>query len=318
MNFALMEIILNSYAVIYLIRMSQMVMERHKKIKTEQTVAQVVNKVFEIEQAALKYPMEKALAIRATYDDFVGTVADIVRSEVPDLRNEEDLFIMVSSVAYSNADIQYETRAALMQGLEGESFSLNCYSSAVLFSDVLSRLGVNVTVIKTPDHILLSGRQFGFETTADPEESVYSVNKIRSLYAVRQEGSPELLASSAYLFAGMILVKQGEHAAAAEAYEKALAINPKDPEVLFNLGVAYFNVKRYDEAIKTYAKSIQADPNNGEAYFGMGAAYFNKREYGMAKKHYEASLKKKRANTPDSKVREYIKKSEDAAKKFGR
>ena len=313
-----MEIILNSYAVIYLIQMSQMVMEKHKPINVEQKVAQVVDKVFEIEQTALKYPTEKASAIRANYNDLVGTIADIVRSEVPDLRNEEDLFIMVSSVAYSNADIQYEKKATLMQGLEGESFSLNCYSSAVLFADVLSKLGVSVNAIKTPDHILISGKQFAFETTADPEESVYSLNKIRSLYSIHQTGSPELLVSSAYLFAGMILAKRGENLAAVEAYEKASAINPKDPEVLFNLGIAYFNVGRYNDSINSYAKSLKIDPNNGEAYFGMGAAYFNKREYSTAKKQYEASLKKKRVNTADSKVREYIKKSEDAAKKFGR
>lgn len=63
----------------------------------------------------------------------------------------------------------------------------------------------------------------------------------------------------------------GKWEAAATDYEKAIARNFKvEPIMLHDLGVAYFNMKRYQDALVQFDKTIALDPEYAKAYFDKG------------------------------------------------
>lgn len=59
----------------------------------------------------------------------------------------------------------------------------------------------------------------------------------------------------------------GAHARAAEAYEKALATKPGNPNVLTDLGVSYRNLGRFDESIAMFEKALAASPTHWQALY---------------------------------------------------
>lgn len=65
----------------------------------------------------------------------------------------------------------------------------------------------------------------------------------------------------------------GKWEAAATDYEKAIARNFRvEPIMLHDLGVAYFNMKRYQDALVQFDKTIALDPEYAKAYFDKGMA----------------------------------------------
>lgn len=57
--------------------------------------------------------------------------------------------------------------------------------------------------------------------------------------------------------------------------ELALAKEPNNPSILFNLGVMYDQVKQYPKALDAYGRAIKAKSDYTDAYFNSGALYFN-------------------------------------------
>ena len=79
-----------------------------------------------------------------------------------------------------------------------------------------------------------------------------------------------------------------ERYTARREYEKAVReylklINPHikngkryiyyDKEVITRLGVVYWNMKKYDTAVKIFNRVVQKDPNYGKALFYLGLSY---------------------------------------------
>ncbi|MDI6640735.1 MAG: tetratricopeptide repeat protein [Elusimicrobiota bacterium] len=48
---------------------------------------------------------------------------------------------------------------------------------------------------------------------------------------------------------------------AIEEFKKALKFNPNDPEIYYNLGLAYESKGELDEARKMYEKAVEINPN---------------------------------------------------------
>ena len=55
-------------------------------------------------------------------------------------------------------------------------------------------------------------------------------------------------------------------------YDKALAINPNNTDVLNNKGAALAKLNNFDEAIASFDKALAIKPNNTDALNGKGAA----------------------------------------------
>ncbi|MEZ5054612.1 MAG: tetratricopeptide repeat protein [Chitinophagales bacterium] len=58
-------------------------------------------------------------------------------------------------------------------------------------------------------------------------------------------------------------------------FESAVAKDPKNASIIFNLAVLYDKNKQTDKAKETYDKAIAIKPDYGDAYFNIGVMYFN-------------------------------------------
>jgi S1-C subfamily serine protease/Flp pilus assembly protein TadD len=58
-----------------------------------------------------------------------------------------------------------------------------------------------------------------------------------------------------------------------EAYQRALAINPKSEPAWFYLGQAYASTRRYGEAVDAYREAGKVSPHDDRAYTAAGFAY---------------------------------------------
>lgn len=61
-----------------------------------------------------------------------------------------------------------------------------------------------------------------------------------------------------------------------EKLEAAIAMNPTEPTLYYNVGVMNMNMNNTEEAIKNFKKAIELKPDYGDAYTNIGAAYVNK------------------------------------------
>ena len=282
-------------------------------IARQKQMKRIVDAVFSNEAAALKYPKDRMNDLRARYEDYVSSITATVHDQVPNLKIEREVFDHLASVFYSN--FNYADGKLVMTGLESSPSAVNCYGSSLMFADVLSRLNVKFEVVKAPGHVLLLGNKYGFETTVEEGESMFYETDLKKLYPIHQIGGVEMLLSAAYLSVGSYLVenaKNGAYSSAIASYKKALDINPKDPEALYDLGIAYSKAGQYDNSIDSYRKALLIDKDNGNIYFGMGTAYYHKKEYGNAISSYQKSLKTKKRSVSDSVIYESIGKSYEA------
>jgi tetratricopeptide (TPR) repeat protein len=69
------------------------------------------------------------------------------------------------------------------------------------------------------------------------------------------------------------MLKNGQIKEAIPFLESSAKVEPVDPEVLFNLGIAYSELKQYDEAIIRLKRTVQLKPNHARAWNGLGFAY---------------------------------------------
>ena len=53
----------------------------------------------------------------------------------------------------------------------------------------------------------------------------------------------------------------GKFEDALECYDKALAIDPNDKDILYNKGLTLHSLNRHDEAFQYYDRALQIDPN---------------------------------------------------------
>lgn len=58
-------------------------------------------------------------------------------------------------------------------------------------------------------------------------------------------------------------------------FEKALASDPKNASIAFNLGVLYDKLQNMDKTKEYYEKAIALKSDYGDAYFNLGVMYFN-------------------------------------------
>jgi tetratricopeptide (TPR) repeat protein len=65
-------------------------------------------------------------------------------------------------------------------------------------------------------------------------------------------------------------------------YKEALALDPGNPVLCFNLGNVYLASQQWHKAIGLYKKAIQINPKFAEAYDNLAVAYFRQGQYPFA------------------------------------
>jgi len=70
-------------------------------------------------------------------------------------------------------------------------------------------------------------------------------------------------------------------------WEEATQIDPYDPEYFFNLGIAYFELKKYLESIEALTRCLSICPIYFKAHLILGTSYLKLRKFENSKKHLE-------------------------------
>jgi len=103
------------------------------------------------------------------------------------------------------------------------------------------------------------------QKTAEARESFERAIKLRASY-------PDTLANS-WNNLGLLAARDGRPAEAIGYFQEALNLSPDHTIALDNLGSAYRQQKRWDDARKTYERALDVSSNDAEANYGLGMVF---------------------------------------------
>src|SRR6202021_3110304 len=80
---------------------------------------------------------------------------------------------------------------------------------------------------------------------------------------------------------------------ALDYYHAALNKKAGDARLLNKLGIKELMIQRYKEARKSFERSIRSDRKFADAYNNLGVIFYESRKYGAAVKQYEKAIQTK-------------------------
>lgn len=113
----------------------------------------------------------------------------------------------------------------------------------------------------------------GYSWKGDFENAEVCWNRARLLFPESEElRTPYKVLSDHYFRKGLQLGTEKDYAASINSMLHALRYDSLNPEILFNLGGAYFTIRNADSAVFYFQKTIQLDPGHPNAHEGLSAA----------------------------------------------
>ena len=100
----------------------------------------------------------------------------------------------------------------------------------------------------------------------------------------------QFLDAYSFLRAGMANERTGNYPAAVRAYERGLAVEPRNVELLNSLGFALFQQGKSQEAVVALEKALEVDPKHWKAHNNLALAAIDIGELEVAEAHYRESL----------------------------
>ena len=73
-------------------------------------------------------------------------------------------------------------------------------------------------------------------------------------------------------------------------FQKAIDLYPKYHDAYGQMGLAYYRIKDYDNALKMYEKSLEYKPNNATVLSNSGIIYFERKQLNKAREVYEKAV----------------------------
>lgn len=86
------------------------------------------------------------------------------------------------------------------------------------------------------------------------------------------------------------LVKSGRFTEAVDFFEQALLEDPRNPDILYNLGMCFTDINQPSKAVKALEKSIEYDPTHANSYVALGYAHLNLQDIESAEKYLLQAL----------------------------
>jgi len=90
---------------------------------------------------------------------------------------------------------------------------------------------------------------------------------------------------------GVQCLEIGQCVQAAEAFKKALELDPKFPFADGLLGASLIALKRFDEAIDILKKAVVKEPQNAGAYNNLGSAHYGLGDFDKAARCFERAIR---------------------------
>jgi superkiller protein 3 len=236
-----------------------------------------------------KYEVEYVIPLMNRISELLGSEGhsaenrDQMAKAISEVR-ECDLFKFVSYVFYQELGRTYKADTYLVASIEEGAF--NCFTSAVLFADVLTRIGKCVNIVTTPDHVLLAGEYFAFETTIsssidrtyntlNEDKHVFPKTKLHLKYPAEEidETDTYKLLSEVYVWRGHRLYDRGDSVKEAyDAYDEASKAYPKHSEAWHGKGRTLHLLGRDLEAISAYDEALKMCKKDKEIWHDKGVA----------------------------------------------
>jgi len=148
------------------------------------------------------------------------------------------------------------------------------------------RLGINTSRV----HYLL-GRAYHQE-----QKWEQAINEYEKAIQIRPQAEIYFYCGNAY-YANHLYEK------AALNFQKALILDPKDINSLNNLGYAYLNLNKLDDAFKIFSEVLALDSNYVDALIGQGIIFYKNKKYEQAVGEYKKVLE---IDPTNKKVNYYI------------
>jgi len=95
-----------------------------------------------------------------------------------------------------------------------------------------------------------------------------------------------------HILAGKLAFSAGRYTEAAEAFKKAIEVDPSKSAAIVNLGSAMAQLNKPEEAIAQFQAALEIAPDNIAANFDLGMLYINSGNYVEAIKHLQVVVKK--------------------------
>ena len=97
--------------------------------------------------------------------------------------------------------------------------------------------------------------------------------------------------ADAYVFRGVVYMKQQRYDSAIEDFTKLIHLNPKSAYAYLIRGLAHDQKQEYENALKDYTKSIELDPSLVGTYRSRGMVYIKKQRYNSAIEDFKNAIK---------------------------
>jgi tetratricopeptide (TPR) repeat protein len=95
----------------------------------------------------------------------------------------------------------------------------------------------------------------------------------------------------AYLnHSGIALTEANRPNDAIPLFQKALALEPGNPLLWLNLGIAQQRIGSYDEALDSFGRAVFIDDGLAEAWFSLGLIYYDLEQFDEAEDCYHSAL----------------------------
>jgi lipoprotein NlpI len=101
---------------------------------------------------------------------------------------------------------------------------------------------------------------------------------------------PPTLTADEYITRGISEAEHDDYDAAIADFNQALALQPDDAGVYFNLGLAKNGKKDFDGAMADFDRVLALDPADADAYLSRGLAKFAQENYGGAIADYDQAI----------------------------
>jgi len=116
----------------------------------------------------------------------------------------------------------------------------------------------------------------------------------RPKYVRQPVPAEDVLKASAIAQEGDIAFARGDHYKALIKYLEAMRLNPYEKTLLNRLGIAYSQLRFYDEALEAFQKAVDLDPKLAYAVNNIGSVYFAEQNYRKAEKYFKKAIRIKK------------------------
>ncbi len=115
-----------------------------------------------------------------------------------------------------------------------------------------------------------------------------------SLYGCTDHSPPSKKPPAAtYHGQGKRLFHEKKFKEAIDKWSKQLEINPKDPNVLNNIGIAHHELGNYQIALEYHNKALEINQGFAHSYYDRGRAYLSLKNYDLAEQDFKKAIELK-------------------------